>query len=281
VPADVAAGSSPLRQEHVWYLLEPSTKALVTAWEDPRFATTVSSAGGGGGGGLRELPLPRAVQLWGLEPPELAPLLSPVPPVPPAPPSEWRTVSYRGRPVRLPRVPAKYLRFLRARHGALREARAMAAVGAHAHVLGLHGVLEQVTDTKATLFLVLELAGGGELFDFITAQHRRHHHRSHGWRGPRQQQLGGGGGSGSGGHGGVDDDMDAVTREFGEFGVDDDGGGGHGMGALEPAVVSDDGVNEIAAGDGAASTAAAAAAVAQPSNRRRRRAPSSSQPPSL
>lgn len=196
---DVSVGAAPLRQEHIWYLLEPASKALVTAWEDPRVARQYaasatqppqSPAAGGpvptylggsdspglGMAGLRELPLTKAMEVWGRDPPELAPLLR-KPSLPPgggntpshsqAPPNEWRTATYRGRAVKLPRVPAKYLRFLKARHDALREARAMRAVGPHEHVLALSTVLEHIGDTKLQLFLVLELATGGELFDFM------------------------------------------------------------------------------------------------------------------
>ena len=37
----------------------------------------------------------------------------------------------------------------------------------HPNVLGLHEVLELVNDSKTTIFLVLEMANGGELFDRI------------------------------------------------------------------------------------------------------------------
>ena len=53
----------------------------------------------------------QAVELWGTEP--LA--------------AEWRTVTYRGRSVKLPRVPSKFVRFLAERNSQIHEVRAMAA----------------------------------------------------------------------------------------------------------------------------------------------------------
>ena len=40
-------------------------------------------------------------------------------------------------------------------------------IGSHSNVLELYEVLEFVQDSKSTLFLVLELVNGGELFDRI------------------------------------------------------------------------------------------------------------------
>jgi serine/threonine protein kinase len=43
----------------------------------------------------------------------------------------------------------------------------MLLIGEHPNIIGLHEVLELIQDTKTTLFLVLELATGGMLFDRI------------------------------------------------------------------------------------------------------------------
>eukprot|EP00613_Pedinella_sp_CCMP2098_P058802 CAMPEP_0171857966 /NCGR_PEP_ID=MMETSP0992-20121227/25018_1 /TAXON_ID=483369 /ORGANISM="non described non described, Strain CCMP2098" /LENGTH=825 /DNA_ID=CAMNT_0012479331 /DNA_START=111 /DNA_END=2585 /DNA_ORIENTATION=+ len=67
----------------------------------------------------------------------------------------------------LPRVPPKFVRWLRARQGIYREIANMAHLGRHPNVVGLQEVLEYVQDSKSTLFLVLELVTGGELFDRI------------------------------------------------------------------------------------------------------------------
>lgn len=50
--------SVPMSAEHVWWLVHPSTKQVVAAFEDQQY------------GGLRELPLPRCVEIWGWNPPE-------------------------------------------------------------------------------------------------------------------------------------------------------------------------------------------------------------------
>jgi serine/threonine protein kinase len=46
-----------------------------------------------------------------------------------------------------------------------REIQNMSKLKDHINVLKLDEVLELVQDTKSTIFLILELAAGGELFD--------------------------------------------------------------------------------------------------------------------
>lgn len=79
------------------------------------------------------------------------------------PRNESRVVTYRGRNVRLPRVPGKFLRFLASRAAAQREIRAMVALasGRHPNVLGLHAALEHVQDSKFTV-RAWERMGGWE-----------------------------------------------------------------------------------------------------------------------
>lgn len=69
--------------------------------------------------------------------------------------------------IRIPYVPEKYINFLRSRRQLCREIHTMSKVGGHVNVLQLMKVLELVQDSKSTLFLVLELANSGELFDRI------------------------------------------------------------------------------------------------------------------
>ena len=66
-----------------------------------------------------------------------------------------------------PRVPPKFVRFVRTRRSVFREIVNMFKLAPHTNVLQLDEVLELVQDTKSTTFLVLELASGGELFDRI------------------------------------------------------------------------------------------------------------------
>jgi serine/threonine protein kinase len=77
----------------------------------------------------------------------------------------WKRVQVKGKVVSIPRVAPKFIKFLRARRSVYREIAAMAALEHHDNVLDLYEVLELVEDSKATLFLVLEMATGGELFD--------------------------------------------------------------------------------------------------------------------
>jgi len=71
--------------------------------------------------------------------------------------------------VHLPKVPPKFVKWLRARQRLGREIANMANLGAHPNVVQLLEVLEYVQDSKSTLFLALELVTGGELFDRIQA----------------------------------------------------------------------------------------------------------------
>jgi hypothetical protein len=85
----------------------------------------------------------------------------------------WKRVQVKGKVVCIPRVAPKFIKFLRARRSVYREIAAMAALEHHDNVLDLFEVLELVEDSKATLFLVLEMATGGELFDRCVPSARR------------------------------------------------------------------------------------------------------------
>lgn len=61
----------------------------------------------------------------------------------------------------------RYEAFLKARNKVFREISHMQKLSAHKNVLALERVLEMTEDSKMTIFLVLELAKGGELFDRI------------------------------------------------------------------------------------------------------------------
>lgn len=71
--------------------------------------------------------------------------------------------------IAIPAVPSKYLRWLRQRRAATKEIRNMMLIGRHKNVLHLFEVLEFIQDSKSTMFLVLELVKGGELFDLISS----------------------------------------------------------------------------------------------------------------
>ena len=71
-----------------------------------------------------------------------------------------REVLVNGVPVFVPRVPAKFLNWLRARRRIYKEIESMERLGAHPNVVRLQEVLELLQDSKSTLFLVLELVTG-------------------------------------------------------------------------------------------------------------------------
>jgi serine/threonine protein kinase len=71
--------------------------------------------------------------------------------------------------IALPSVPSKYLKWLRQRRAATKEIRNMMLIGRHRNVVHLFEVLEHIQETKSTMFLILELVRGGELFDLISS----------------------------------------------------------------------------------------------------------------
>lgn len=71
--------------------------------------------------------------------------------------------------IAIPGVPSKYLRWLRQRRAATKEVRNMMSIGRHKNVLHLFEVLEFIQESKSTMFLILELVKGGELFDLISS----------------------------------------------------------------------------------------------------------------
>jgi serine/threonine protein kinase len=71
--------------------------------------------------------------------------------------------------IALPAVPSKYLKWLRQRRAATKEIRNMMLIGRHRNVVHLFEVLEYIQETKSTMFLILELVRGGELFDLISS----------------------------------------------------------------------------------------------------------------
>lgn len=70
--------------------------------------------------------------------------------------------------IAVPVIPPKYLRWLKQRRLATKEVRNMMRIGRHSNVVHLYEVLEMVQDSKSTMFLILELVRGGELFDLIS-----------------------------------------------------------------------------------------------------------------
>lgn len=88
--------------------------------------------------------------------------------------------------IAVPAIPPKYLRWLKQRRLATKEVRNMMRIGRHSNVVHLYEVLEMVQDSKSTMFLILELVRGGELFDLISSNSSS----------KRKNTRGGGGSSG-------------------------------------------------------------------------------------
>lgn len=146
-----AQGKGPMREENVWWLLHPTTKQIFAAFEDPHRMR------------LRELPLTRCVEVWGLNPLGIDQLTE----------AEveklnmGKVVMIGEKEFKVPIVSQKYLKFLKSRQQVCREMSNMVQIGEHPNIIALKEVLELIQDTKTTLFLVLELINGGELFDRI------------------------------------------------------------------------------------------------------------------
>jgi serine/threonine protein kinase len=144
-----------LTKENVWWLLNPQTKYITAAYMDEK------------SGSLRELSLKNCFEVWGVdcltgeerERNGTSPSSSPT-----------SSVTVNGKRVQIPKLPTKYRDFLKKRSDIFSEISLMRKVHSHENVLNLYEVIEHVTDSKSTIFLSLELAEGGELFDHINVE---------------------------------------------------------------------------------------------------------------
>ncbi|KAF0696812.1 Aste57867_12474 [Aphanomyces stellatus] len=143
--SEVANGIQPMRNEHVWWLVHQSSKQAIAAYEDPR------------SGAVKELTLPRCIEVWGTDFDQLDDEIT----------EALRDVTVKGQVFKVPTIPKKFVKFARNRSSIYREISNMSELDAHMNVLRLDDALELQQDSKCTIFLVLELAAGGELFDRI------------------------------------------------------------------------------------------------------------------
>ena len=146
-----------LRKECVWWLMDGGTKQYVAAYYSSRQNC------------LKDLTLNQCVEIWGHNPSgvsEDAPT-----PGNPGEMQEIKSSSGSGGVIRVPKVPPKYADFVRRRWRLFREIKNMRKISTHRNVIGLDGVLELSQESKCTIFLVMELANGGELFDRIKIDH--------------------------------------------------------------------------------------------------------------
>lgn len=142
---DSDKSSEVLAQENLWWLMS-GTKQYIAAYYSERYNS------------LRELSLTQCIQLWGTDPTTVGEddgtgvIFSPL---------------SSGSMALFPSLPPKYVDFVRRRNRIFREIRNMDKINDHINVIRLEGVLELTQDSKCTIFLVMELANGGELFDRI------------------------------------------------------------------------------------------------------------------
>ena len=112
----------------------------------------------------KELTLPKCVEIWGFTPfGEREIQLSSDEEEKQNHGSTYYTVDSVTRPI--PIVAPKYLKWLRSRQSICREIGSMMQLGEHQNIIKLYEVLELIQDSKTTLFLVLELVTGGEMFE--------------------------------------------------------------------------------------------------------------------
>ncbi|KAF1320010.1 Camk/camkl protein kinase, partial [Globisporangium splendens] len=129
---------------NVWWLIHPTTKQAIAAFEDPRT------------GMVRELTLPQCIEIWGTEHAATENAMD-----------TFQEVEVKNQIMKIPTIPKKFLKFAFTRRSIHREISNMSGLDFHENVLRLDAALELVQDSKCTTFLVLELAAGGELFDRI------------------------------------------------------------------------------------------------------------------
>ena len=137
-----------LSVDHVWWLINGSTKQYHCAYYSEKANT------------LKEISLTQCILLWGSDPSSVGEDES----------SDATTEVFQsiaGPKVVVPAVPPKYAEFVRTRRRIFREIKNMRKISRHPNVIRLENVLELIQESKCTIFLVMELANGGELFDRI------------------------------------------------------------------------------------------------------------------
>jgi serine/threonine protein kinase len=133
-----------LRRDHIWWVVNGTTKQYLACYYSEKQAA------------LRELSLSQCIEIFGLDNGNVN--------------EEAEKAVNDLTNIRnniIPTYPPKFLDFLRKRNKIFREIRNMRKISNHRNVIRLEGVLELIQESKSTLFLVMELANGGELFDRI------------------------------------------------------------------------------------------------------------------
>lgn len=136
--------------EHVWWLINPSNKQYMAAYYSEKLNS------------LRECSLTQCTQIWGANPTAVGDDENGD-----ADGTMEVLQAQNGPKVVVPAVPPKYCDFVRKRRRIFREINNMRKISNHTNVIRLESVLELSQESKCTIFLVMELANGGELFDRI------------------------------------------------------------------------------------------------------------------
>lgn len=123
-----------LTLDHVWWLYNPVMKQYHACY----FSVKLNS--------IKELSLIQCIELWG---------------------KRFDEVPGFEAATNCPHVPPKFAEFVSKRDRIFREILNMRKISSHKNVIRLEGVLELAQESKYTVFLVMELANGGELFDRI------------------------------------------------------------------------------------------------------------------
>jgi serine/threonine protein kinase len=141
VPELAERSKEVLTKENIWWVLNGSTKQYLAAYYSEKQRA------------LNELSLLQCIQIWGSNPQGIE--------------GAMESLSPGRAPSSLPLIPPKYVEFVRKRNRIFREINNMRKISPHINVIRLEHVLELAQDSKCTIFLVMELANGGELFDRI------------------------------------------------------------------------------------------------------------------
>jgi len=148
-PEAVDKNKEGLSMEHIWWLLSDSTKQYLAAYYSQRNNT------------LQEISLVQCCQIWGTSPESVGDDENGD--------NDLKTeiITPHGQKVVVPVVPPKFADFIRKRKRIFTEIKNMRKISNHVNVIRLEQVLELTQESKCTIFLVMELANGGELFDRI------------------------------------------------------------------------------------------------------------------
>lgn len=137
-----------MTKDNIWWLINAANKQYIAAYFSEKYNS------------LRELSLNQCIDVWGSDPPSVGEEES-------GDAGLELVQSCDGVKAYVPSVPPKYADFVRRRKRIFREIRNMRKIVHHRNVIYLNGVLELTQESKCTIFLVMELANGGELFDRI------------------------------------------------------------------------------------------------------------------